>query len=116
MATTVISPNDLRCLMYFASLLKNNVYGGFVLSLMMLSSFVAVEMAPHQNFLLSCWFNPACIIIALALPIKVGISLPEAEFCWGVPGAVNSKITPRFCCHTLFGDFCFLHYYPTLFF
>ena len=61
------------------------------------SNFVAVGMTLHQNFLLSCWFNHACIAIALALPIKVGIFLSPTEFCWGVPGAVNSKLTPRFC-------------------
>ena len=99
MATTAISPNDLRCLMGFASLLKNNVYGDFVLSVltMMLSNFVAVEITSHQNFLLSCWCYPACFIIDLALPIRVGIFLSATEFFWGVPGAVNSKITPRFC-------------------
>ena len=99
MATTAISPNDLRCLMYFTSLLKNSVDGGFVLSVLtiMLSRFVAVEITSHQNFLLSCWFNPDCIIIALALPIRVGIFLSATEFCCSVPGAVNSKITPRFC-------------------
>ena len=99
MATTAISPNDLRCLMGFASLLKNNVYGGFVLSVltMMLSNFVAVEMTSHQHFLLSCWCYPACIIIDLALPIRVGIFLSATELFWGVPGAVNSKITTRFC-------------------
>ena len=71
--------------MYFTSLLKNNMYGGFALSVltMMLSSFVAVEMTSHQNFLLSCWFNPACIIIALALPIRVGIFSQQLS-CVGV--------------------------------
>ena len=56
MATTAISPKDLRCFMYIASLLKNNVYGGFVLSvrIMMLSNLVGVEMTSHQNTLLSC--------------------------------------------------------------
>ena len=56
MATTTISPNDLKCLMYFASLLKNNVYGGFVLSVLtiMSSNFVAVEITSHHNFHLSC--------------------------------------------------------------
>ena len=100
MATTAISPKkDLRGFMYFTCLLKNNVCGGFVLSVltMMLSNLVAVEMTSHQNSLLSCWFNPAYIIIALALPIKVGIFLSTTEFCWGMPGAVHSKITPRFC-------------------
>ena len=99
MATTAISRNDFRCFMYFTCLLKNNVYGGFVLSIltMMFSNIVAVEMTSHQNFHFSCWFNPACIIIALDLPIKVGIFLSTTEFCWGVPGAVNSKITPRSC-------------------
>ena len=99
MATTAISPNDLRCFMYFTFLLKNNVYGGFVLSVltMMLSNFVAVQMTSHQNFLVSCWFNPAWIIIALALPIKFGICLSTTEFSWGVPGAVNSKITSSLC-------------------
>ena len=63
----------------------------------MLSSFVAVEITSHQNFLLSCGLKPAVIIIALDLPIKVGIFLSTTEFCWGVPGAVNSNMIPRFC-------------------
>ena len=98
MATTAISPKDLRCFMYFVPLLKNNVYGGFVLSVLtIMSSFVPVVRTSHTNLLLSCWLNPACIIIALALPINVGIFLSTSEFCCGVPGALNSKITPRFC-------------------
>ena len=42
--------------MYFASLLKNSVYGGFVQSVLtiMLSNFVAVEITSDQNFHLSC--------------------------------------------------------------
>ena len=47
---------------------------------MMLSNFVAVDMTSHQNFLLSCWLKPACIIIALDLPIRVGIFLSTTEF------------------------------------
>ena len=63
---------------------------------MMLSSFVAVDITSHQNFLLSCWLKPAVIIIALDLPIKVGI-FSTTEFYWGVPGAVISNMIPRFC-------------------
>ena len=62
-----------------------------------LSKFVAVEMTSHQNSPFSLALMPACINIALALPTSVGIFLSTTEFCWGVPGAVNSKITPRFC-------------------
>ena len=43
------------------------------------------------------WFIPACINIALALLILVCIFLSTTELCWGVPGAVNSKVTPRCC-------------------
>ena len=73
--------------------------GGLVLSFltMILSSFVAVEITSHQNFHLSCGLKPAVINIALDLPIKVGIFLSTTEFCWGVPGAVNSNMIPRFC-------------------
>ena len=99
MATTAVSPNELRHFLYFTSLLKSNVYHCFVLSLLtiMLSNFVAVEIPSHQTFLLSSWFNPACIIIAPALPIRVGIFLLATEFCCCVLGAVNSKIITRFC-------------------
>ena len=72
--------------------------GGFVLSglTIILSKFVAVEMTSHQNSPFFA-FIPPCINIALDLPISVGIFLSTTEFCWCVPGAVNSKITPRFC-------------------
>ena len=68
-------------------------------------------MTSHQNSLFSFWFNPAWIIIALALPIKVGIFLSTTEFCRGVPGAVNSNITPRFCLSHFFWRLLF---YPLL--
>ena len=99
MATTAISPKDLRCFMYFASLLLNNVYGGFVLFglTIILSKYVAVEMTSHQNSPFSLELMPTCFNIGLALPTGVGIFNSRTEFCWGVPGAVNSKITPRFC-------------------
>ena len=61
----------------------------------MLSSFVAVEMTSHQNSPLYFDSIPAWINMALALPINVGILLSATEFCWGVPGAVNSKVIPR---------------------
>ena len=63
----------------------------------MLSKFVAVEMTSHQNSPFSLELMTACINIALALPTSVGIFLSTTELCWGVLGAVNSKITPRFC-------------------
>ena len=50
-----------------------------------------------QKFSFSFTLMPACINIVLALPTSVGIFLSTTEFCWGVPGAVNSKITSRFC-------------------
>ena len=101
--------------MYFAFLLKNTVYGGFVLSVltMILSNLVAVEITSHQNSLLSCLFTHACIKIALALPIKVGIFLSTTEFCWAL---LIKKLHPGFVCHTLSGDFCFLHCCQALFF
>ena len=71
--------------------------------------YVVQLLTSHQISLFCFWYNPAWIIIALALPIKVGIFLSTTEFCWGVPGAVYSKILPDFVCHTLSGDFCFLH-------
>ena len=75
-----------------------NVLGGFVLSglTIMLSTFVSVEMTSHQNSPLYFDSIPAWISMALALPINVGILLSATEFCWGVPGAVNSKVIPRF--------------------
>ena len=96
MAITAISPNVLKLLVYFASSPKNNVCGGFVLSglTIMLSSFVAVEMTSHQNSPLYFDSIPAWINMALALPINAGILLSTTEFCWGVPGAVNSKVIP----------------------
>ena len=63
----------------------------------MLSNFVAVEMTSHQNSPFPFESMPAWISIALALPISAGILLSTIEFCWGVPGAVNSKFTPKFC-------------------
>ena len=62
----------------------------------MLSKFVAVEKTSHQNSYYPFESMTAWISIALALPISVGILLSTTEFCWGVPGAVNLKITPRF--------------------
>ena len=53
------------------------------------------DLTPKFSFFLA--LMPACINIALALPTSVGIFLSTTELCWGVPGAVNSKITPRFC-------------------
>ena len=61
----------------------------------MLSNYVAVDMTSHQNSPLPFESIPAWISMALALPINVGILLSAAEFCLGVPGAVNSKIIPR---------------------
>ena len=94
------------------------MYGGFVLSglTIILSKFVAVEMTSQQNSPFSLELMPAYINIALALPTSVGIFLSTTEFCWGVPGAVNSKITPRFCLSHSFEDFCFLHCCQALFF
>ena len=100
MATTAISPKDLKSFINFASLLFNNkVYSGFVLSglTIMLSKFVAVEMTSQQNSPFSFELMPAGINIVLALPTSVGIFFSTTEFCWGVSGAVNSKITQRFC-------------------
>ena len=99
MATTAISPKDLRCFMYFASLLLNNVYGGFVLSglTIILSKYVAVEMTSHQNSPFSLALLPTCFNIGLALPTGVGIFHSKTELCWSVSGTINSKITPRFC-------------------
>ena len=76
--------------MYFTS--AYNVNGGFVLSglTIILSKFVAVEMTSHKNSRFSFALIPACINIALGLPINVGIFLSTTEFCWGVPDAVNS--------------------------
>ena len=60
MASTDISPKDLKYFIDFASLLENKVYGGFVLSglTIMLSKFVTVEMTSHQNSLLSLELMP----------------------------------------------------------
>ena len=90
------------------------MYGGFVLSVltMMLSNFVAVEMTSHQNFLLSCWFNPACIIIALALPSKLVFSFQQLSFAGVCQVQLTQKFHPGLVYHILFGDFCFLHYCP----
>ena len=89
------------------------VGGGFVLSglTIMLSSFVAVEMTSHQNSPLYFDSIPAWISMALALPINVGILLSATEFCWGVPGAVNSKVIPKL---TLSHYFCRLLFSPLL--
>ena len=62
-----------------------------------LSKFVAVEMISHQHSPFPFESMPAWISIALALPISTGILLSTTEFCWGVPGTVNSKITPKLC-------------------
>ena len=87
--------------------------GGFVLSGLtsMLSSFVAVEMTSHQNSPLYFDSIPAWISMALALLINVGILLSATEFCWGVPGAVNSKVIPRLA---LSHSFCRLLFSPLL--
>ena len=56
-----------------------------------LSNFVAVEMISHRN--------PPFPFES----INVGILLSATEICGGIPGAVNSKITPKF---TLLYSFC----------
>ena len=87
--------------------------GGFVLSglTIMLSNFVAVEMTSLQNSPLYFDSIPAWISMALALPINIGILLSVPEFCWGVPGAVNSKTIPRLA---LSHSFCRLLFSPLL--
>ena len=86
---------------------------GFVLSglTIMLSSFVAVEMTSHQNSPLPFESIPAWISMALALPIKVRIIFSATEFCWGVPGAVNSEIIRRLA---VSHSFCRLQFSPLL--
>ena len=83
--------------------------GGVALSglTIMLSSFVDVEMTSHQNSPFYFDSFPAWINMALALPINVGILLSATEFCWGVPGAENSKVIPilalsHYLCSLLF--------------
>ena len=82
----------------------------------MLSKFVAVEMTSHQTSPFSFELMPAWISLGLALPTNVGILLSTTEFCWGVPGAVNSKSHQGSVGHILFVDFCFLHCCQALFF
>ena len=86
---------------------------GFVLSglTIMLSSFVPVEMTSHQNSPLYFDSIPAWINMALALPINAGNLLSTTEFCWGVPGAVNSKVIPIL---PLLHSFCMLLFSPLL--
>ena len=68
----------------------------------MLSSFVAVEMTSHQNSPLYFDSIPAWIDMALALPVNAGILLSTTEFCWGLPGAVNSKVNSHISFVTFF--------------
>ena len=63
------------------------------------------DLTPKFSFSLE--LMPACINIALALPTSVGIFLSTTEFWWGVPGAVNSEITPRFSLSHSFWRFLF---------
>ena len=82
----------------------------------MVSKFVAVEVTSHQHSPFSIALMPACISITLALPIILSIFLSTTDFCWCVPGALNSKLHPDSVCHIHFGDFCFLHYCQALLF
>ena len=61
----------------------------FVLSgiTIILAKFVDVEMTSHQTSPFSFALIPACINIALALCISLGIFLSTTEFSWGAPGA-----------------------------
>ena len=62
----------------------------------MLSNFVAVEMTSHQTSPFPFESIPAWISMALAPPINVDILLSATDYCWGIPGAANSKIIHRF--------------------
>ena len=54
------------------------VLSGFTI---MLSNFVAMEMTSHKNSPLPFESIPACVSMAHAVPINVGILLSATEFC-----------------------------------